>query len=109
MSFVGTALLLLLIGGIILVASAPFVMLLEFTRRWKHYIFVWLPVIAAAITSGIHFWSVMSLRGGHEVSGPTAPFGDAPRQTLFLIGFSASLVTLIYAFTRGFPRKQKRD
>jgi len=109
MSLVSGVFMLLIFGGVILAAAAPFVIILDRTKHWKHYIFIWLPVILAAVGGGIHYWSVMSLRGGHEVSGPTGPFGDAPRQALFLVGFSASLVTLIYAFTIGFPWRQKRD
>ena len=86
-----------------LVISLPLILLLHFTRRWRYYRVLWLTLIIADAVAGIFFF--LSLTAPRpQVSGPTAPFGDAPIVALWLLAFLATLPLLVYAFVWGRPK-----
>jgi hypothetical protein len=101
MGFLGGLLVLFALG---VVVASPIVLSLSLTKRWRFYRFVWLLVTLTTVFAGIFCSAHISFHS-HEVSGPTAPFGDAPTQALWIFGVFSALVAVIYAFTKGIPSR----
>jgi hypothetical protein len=92
---------------LVVMFSLPWIVLLELTRKWKHYFSLWLLITLMALAGdALIYYGIQETNkprpGKHEISGPTAPVPPFSKMALLLIVIS-SVPTTIYVFTRGLP------